>query len=112
MMESASSIEIIPNKLEFWTVNEAFHPPSDSKKLFFCVDPSSVYTSFFADFGPLDLGLTYTFCTQLSEKFREAEISKKVVIFHTPSHPHRRANAGVLICSFLVGQKIFCPSFK
>ena len=63
------------------------------KYVFINTDDSLVYTAFFADFGPLDLGLTYSFCQQLQEAMRSASSSKKSVIQICSNHPHRRANA-------------------
>jgi hypothetical protein len=58
-----------------------------------------VYSSFFADFGPFDLGLTYKFCVELHEAINS---SSKPVLYNATNHPHTRSNSAVLICAYLV----------
>ena len=65
-------------------------------------DNTLVYTAFFADFGPLDLGLTHTFCLQMQEALHAASIAKKAVLQCCGTHPQRRANAAVLLLSYLI----------
>lgn len=64
----------------------------------FYADKSLVYTAFFADFGPLDLGLTAKFCRQLEEKMK----LRRPILFVASDHPQLRANSAVLICAYLV----------
>jgi cell division cycle 14 len=69
----------------------------------FTNDPSLVYTAFFADFGPLDLGLTCKFCQQLHEVLTTAQEQKKSVVYFVGSNnEHKRANGAVLILAYLV----------
>ena len=65
-------------------------------------DKLMIYTSFFADFGPLDLGLTYKFCTQLEEALRRANNADKKVLYRVSDHPHKRSNSVAMLCGFLV----------
>ncbi len=72
-------LEIIKKRLYFVEVSEGFQPPAaappmqDSRSpnpnpagaagpIYFTTDRTLCYTAFFADFGPLDIGLTYQFC--------------------------------------------------
>lgn len=75
--------------------------------------------AFFADYGPLDLGLTYTFCKDLREKLNSlakftdrsniidgnGRKSAPAVYYYCSKHPHRRANSAVLLLAYLVGSK-------
>ena len=85
-----------------------FHPEdggpnkNSANYVLFTNDKSLVFTSFFADFGPLDLGLTYKFCTQLCETMVKAKDKGKPVLYSCSSHPHHRSNGAVLICAFMV----------
>ena len=51
-------------KLYFLASDEVSRPhfQNPQKCMYMCTDTTLIYTAFFADFGPLDLGLTYTFC--------------------------------------------------
>ena len=85
-----------------------FHAEDDSpgknspSYLLFTNDKSLVFTSFFADFGPLDLGHTYKFCTQLIEVMAKAKEKGKTVLYSCSSHPHHRSNGAVLMCAYMV----------
>ncbi len=65
-------------------------------------DKTLTYTAFFADFGPLDLGLTYKFCVQLQEAMFRAEREHKSVLYVSSRHPHKRSNSGVLLMAYMV----------
>lgn len=95
-------LEIIPNKLFFQCVEPGFQPPPPTPLVtYFTPDDKLVYTAFFADFGPLDLGLTYTFCHQLETLIASKDEAGSVIVF-TSMHPHRRANTATLICAYLI----------
>jgi cell division cycle 14 len=76
----------------------------------FTNDPSLMYTAFFADFGPLDLGLTVKFCQQLHETLTTAQEQKKAVIYFAGSGAQQRANSAVLILAYLVSSLSFIVS--
>ena len=65
-----------------------------------------IYTAFFADFGPLDLGITYRFCNLLSEQMRHAKEHRKPILYHAGNHPHIRTNSIVLLGAYLVSNII------
>ncbi|KAG5179341.1 dual specificity protein phosphatase [Tribonema minus] len=69
---------------------------------FFCIDNELVYWNFFLDFGPLSLGQLYRFCQGLNTKLRDASLRDKVIYFYSGVHPHRRANASLLITAWTV----------
>jgi cell division cycle 14 len=73
-----------------------------SQYIYFTNDKSFVFTSFFADFGPLDLGHTHKFCTQLQETMTKAKDKHKAVVYSCSNHPHHRANGAVMICAYMV----------
>eukprot|EP01041_Mallomonas_annulata_P009599 gene9599-19951_t len=96
------SIPILKDKLYFLCTSEDFKPPTSNKHIYFSTDKTLIYTAFFADFGPLNLGLTYQFCTLLDNHIKTAAQFDKIVIYYCSNHPHRRANSAVLICAYLV----------
>ena len=104
------AVEIIEKKLFFLVADD---PPSEEKAhgsssatggraiiLSYDLDESLIHSSFFADFGPLNLGKTAAFCTHLDSLLRRP--GGAPVIFHVASHPHKRSNAAVLLCSYLI----------
>lgn len=78
------------------------NPPANRSGLeYTCfVDSSLVYTAFFADFGPLDLGLTYKFCKGLQDHI-QAHSDRPACFFYGETE-HSRSNGAVLILAYLV----------
>lgn len=91
----------ITNGLYFLMTEENFKPPASAKFLYFSSESTLVYTAFFADFGPLNLGLVCTFCHSLSDVISSASKSGKQVVYYATS-PHHRSNSAVLICAYLI----------
>lgn len=116
--EEVERIEIIPGKLVYMTVPEGVTPTRQHEHdILFCTDTSLVYTAFFADFGPLDLGLTFKFMQECEKHMKrlgyyppqtgaaavEAEAgSNGTVIYYSSNHPHRRANSIALVMAFCI----------
>jgi cell division cycle 14 len=103
------AMQILPNQklpapLYFLVAPENFSPPSSTTTLYLCTDESLQYTSFFADFGPLDLGLTYKFCKSLATLMAEAQKTNKSVVYYCKDDEarHYRTNSAVLLCAYLV----------
>ena len=90
------------DSLYFLNVDENFKPPQSDRYLFFTTDNTLVYTAFFADFGPLNLGLTYQFCQLLENHLKLNSSNSKIVVYYCANHPHRRANSAVLLVAYLV----------
>lgn len=94
-------------------------PGSNTHDLSISADADLQYTAFFADFGPLNLGLTVRFCQRLDRLILQAEQQRGTrggggiggkeketlagpVVCYCADHPHRRANTAVLLCAYLV----------
>ena len=89
--------------VRFGRLDEAtIETKNDVKYLHFFNDKSCVYTSFFADFGPFDLGLTYKFCIKLQNVMNKAQKESKIILFHINEHPHQKTNSIVLLLAYLV----------
>ena len=67
---------------------------------FFSIDSTLVYWNFFLDFGPLNLGQLYRFCSTLNSKLQADRHKRKVVYYFSSTHSHRRANAAFLISAW------------
>jgi cell division cycle 14 len=92
-------IEIISDKLYFLCSIDDFKPPH-TPDIYFSTDSTIVYTAFFADFGPFNLGSIYQFCEILDNYMKTSNDNK--VIYYCSNHQHRRANSATLICAYLV----------
>lgn len=69
---------------------------------FFSVDTELVYWNFFLDFGPLNLGQLYRFCTKLNMKLASKQYANHVICFCSDKTPAKRANAMFLICAWQI----------
>ena len=88
------------DKLYFVTLRQI---PSDTNSAhFFCIDNSLVYEPFFADFGPLNLGRLYRYCTTLESKLNSSQYAGKRIYHYTSPGQHKRANAAYLISAHAV----------
>lgn len=96
----ADAVEVIPNKL-YWTTLHTV--PSNTAKLhFFTIDNVLVYEPFFADFGPLNLALTYKYCKLVEAKLKDPILADKRIIHHCSHDPKKKANAAYLVCAYQV----------
>jgi cell division cycle 14 len=93
-------IEIMKGKL-YW-VSSAKPPRGIGKAFFFNVDKDLKYYPFFKDFGPLSLGQTYRFVTELRKLLRLPAYRDCPIYHHTSTNPEKRANAAFLICAFQI----------
>jgi len=92
--------EIIPNRLYWISDNKK---PSGVKGAFsFCVDDNLVYSPYFSDFGPLNLGQTYRFITGLQDILKNDKYKDVVIFHHTSKDSSKRANAAYLMGAFMV----------
>ena len=67
---------------------------------YFIIYKDLVYEPFYADFGPLNLGMTFRFVTEL-DKLISGDAYKNYMIFHyTSLDSAKRANAAFLMCAY------------
>lgn len=64
------ALEIIPRRL-YWLSVPSQHKLRTTDSVYLFLDNHFVYEPFFADFGPLNLGMVYRFCQFLEKKVRE-----------------------------------------
>ncbi|KAL3139625.1 hypothetical protein ABBQ38_003941 [Trebouxia sp. C0009 RCD-2024] len=98
-MVVVQAVEIIPGRLymaALRTVDGLQRSGIASGSITYCIDSELVYEPFYADFGPLNLGLTYRFCQKTQANLQEGERQHKPVYFCCGSTAHQRANAAVL----------------
>jgi len=94
------SIEIIKDKL-YW-ISDKNPPKNQPNAFFFNIDNDLVYEPFFADFGPLDLGKSYRFVTELEKLLQDQNYSKSKFYHHTSLDNAKRTNAACLMGAFQV----------
>lgn len=97
---AASSIEIIANKL-YW-ISDKTPPRNQKNSYYFCIDEDLVYQPFCNDFGPLNLGMTYKFCSELEKLLKRSSSSTFKIFHYTSLNPAKRANACFLMGAFQV----------
>ncbi|XP_072500235.1 dual specificity protein phosphatase CDC14A isoform X7 [Notamacropus eugenii] len=59
-------------------------------------------SSFYADFGPLNLAMVYRYCCKLNKKLKSYSLSRKKIVHYTSFDQRKRANAAFLIGSYAV----------
>ena len=94
------SVEIIKERL-YW-VSDKNPPKNQLNAFFFNVDNDLVYEPFNADFGPLDLGKTYRFVTELDKLLQDPKYAKSKFYHHTSMDSAKRVNAAYLMGAFQV----------
>jgi cell division cycle 14 len=75
-------------------------PADTATEHFFSTDETLVYERFFADFGPLNLGMLYQYCALVRGKLEKEK--ERRVIHVCSTHEHMRANAAYLIGSYMI----------
>lgn len=92
--------EIIKDRLYFCTSKSA--QPSTAKHIFINTDEELRYEAFYADFGPLNLGNTYLYCTKLFQLLTDAKYKGAVFYHVTGTDMFKKPNAAFLIGAFSV----------
>jgi len=100
-----TAVEIVEDRLYFISLKGrpsqdiSYRRDSDGTKRqihYFCIDHELVYWNFFLDFGPLNLGQLYRFCTKLNQKLMT--LPNHIICFYCNNAPAKRANAVCLVC--------------
>eukprot|EP00577_Skeletonema_sp_RCC1716_P005916 CAMPEP_0113418648 /NCGR_PEP_ID=MMETSP0013_2-20120614/26327_1 /TAXON_ID=2843 ORGANISM="Skeletonema costatum, Strain 1716" /NCGR_SAMPLE_ID=MMETSP0013_2 /ASSEMBLY_ACC=CAM_ASM_000158 /LENGTH=625 /DNA_ID=CAMNT_0000305915 /DNA_START=239 /DNA_END=2116 /DNA_ORIENTATION=+ /assembly_acc=CAM_ASM_000158 len=114
------AIEIIPNRLyyaplKYFPTSEygsssddeetgRHHTPSQKHKKkkihYFSIDSELIYWNFFLDFGPLNLGQLYRFCSKLNAKLSSPQYKDCIICYYSGAKGEQRANASYLICAW------------
>lgn len=100
MQAGSKKIEILKDKL-YW-LSDAKTPRGEGQAFFFCIDEDLVYQPFFKDFGPLNLGNTYRFVTELEKLLTNKDYAKSKIIHYTTLDVAKRANAAYLMGAFQI----------
>eukprot|EP00127_Corallochytrium_limacisporum_P004039 Clim_evm88s156 gene=Clim_evmTU88s156 len=103
------ALEIVPGRL-YW-VSFRGYPRTTEDTIFFSIDDTLCYEPFYTDFGPLNMGLLYRYCSILEGKFRTAAMKSprasrsaptKKIYHYCGTTPQRRSNAACLMAAFCV----------
>lgn len=105
MNAQAPTVEIIPGRL-YW-ISDTTPPRNRPNSYYFCIDNVAsiqelVYEPFCNDFGPLNLGMTHKFCTELERLVSNEEYIRYSIFHYCSLHPHKRANAAYLMGAFQI----------
>ncbi|XP_060899809.1 dual specificity protein phosphatase CDC14AB-like [Labrus mixtus] len=92
--------EIIKDRLYFSTLH--IKPKTTANTHYFSTDEEFIYESFYADFGPLNLGMLYKYCCKLNKKLKSFTMYRKKLVHYTSNDQKKRACAAVLIGGYSV----------
>jgi cell division cycle 14 len=98
--QSEKVAEIIPNRL-YW-VSDSKRPTGYKNAFTFSVDDQLIYSPYFSDFGPLNLGQTYRFVTELQKLLKDEQFKSCAIFHHTSRDTSKRSNAAYLMGAFQV----------
>lgn len=98
--DHTEAIEVIPDRL-FWVSLHSV-PKSTGKLHYFSIDTRLVYEPFLADFGPLNLAMTFRYCKMMEAMLKDPTLSDKKIVHYCSNDPGKRANAAFLICAYQV----------
>jgi len=96
----SNAVEVIPGRL-YWTEVKAV-PSNTQNSHFFSIDKILVYDPFFADFGPLHLGMIWRYCKMLDTLLADPRTVNKRIVHCCSQNSQKRANAACLICAYQV----------
>jgi len=97
---SSSCVEIIKNRL-YW-VSDKKPPMGNAEDVSFNIDKKLTYDPIVNDFGPIDLGKTYRYVTELEELLKNPSYSKVKLYHHTSTDNNKRTNAACLMGCFQI----------
>ncbi|CAJ1087351.1 LOW QUALITY PROTEIN: dual specificity protein phosphatase CDC14AB-like [Xyrichtys novacula] len=98
--EPWAASELIKDRLYFATLH--VKPKNTANTHYLSTDEEFTYESFYADFGPLNLGMLYRYCCKLNKKLKSFTTSRKKLVHYTSNDQKKRANAAVLIGGYAV----------
>ncbi|CAG9792734.1 unnamed protein product [Diatraea saccharalis] len=88
--------EYIKNVLYFATVRQGKLVKNTVDTHYFCIDNELIYENYYSDFGPLNLGCVFKYCTILNEKLK-LYFNKQVIVHYTSVEPNKKANAAFVL---------------
>ncbi|CEL93223.1 unnamed protein product [Vitrella brassicaformis CCMP3155] len=97
--ELQKAIAVIPSRFYWLEVARQPRQLVTPSAVYFSIDQEFLYEPFFADFGPLNLGMVYRYCRLLELYLQEhCEKSRKVLVhFTNMEDPAKRANSVFLV---------------
>ncbi|KAK0539339.1 cell division control protein 14 [Tilletia horrida] len=83
------------------------HKPKLKHWEWLIVDNDLPYLSFFDDWGPLNIGMLWRFCTHIHQWLMDPDCAHKNLVVYTSNDPHKKANAALLMALWaLVIEKV------
>lgn len=96
----SKSVEIIKDRL-YW-ISDHSQPKNDSTSFFHNIDRELTYQAFSSDFGPLDMGKTYRYITELEKILNNSTYANSKIYHFTSMDSAKRANAACLMGAYQV----------
>ncbi|KAJ2940855.1 hypothetical protein O0L34_g10116 [Tuta absoluta] len=91
--------EYVRNLLYFATTKPGKVLISTADVHYFSIDDELVYENYYCDFGPLNLGCVYKYCSILNEKLRQHQ-NKEIVVHYTSCDVKKKSNSAFLLGCF------------
>lgn len=98
----AELVDFIDGRLSWTTLLTGPAPKDTQRSHHFTVEGTLCYEPFLADFGPLNLAMTYRYCKMVEEKLNDPSLHFKRIVHYVSSDPKEKANAAYLICAYMV----------
>ncbi|KAI0034409.1 protein-tyrosine phosphatase-like protein, partial [Vararia minispora EC-137] len=73
---------------------------ADAKYYYFTIDDQLVYSSFFRDWGPLNLAMVYKCCLYIHQLLVDEELSSYRIVLYASDNAHLKANAALLMALY------------
>jgi cell division cycle 14 len=100
MTTRENSWELIVDRFYFQILE--VKPLSTDRYHYFTIDESLIYLPFSRDFGPLNIGKLYRFCSLLVDKLNDDQMREKILVHYTTHEMGKKENAAFLVAAWAV----------
>ncbi|KIK36149.1 hypothetical protein CY34DRAFT_538099 [Suillus luteus UH-Slu-Lm8-n1] len=77
-------------------------PDDDAIYYYFTIDDQLLYTSFYQDWGPLNLAMVYKACLLIHGLLKDEDLSAHRLVLYSSDDPRRKANAALLMALYML----------
>eukprot|EP00040_Diaphanoeca_grandis_P016743 m.86767 g.86767 ORF g.86767 m.86767 type:complete len:505 (+) comp26000_c0_seq1:175-1689(+) len=96
------AICFIPDRLYFVSLRSKPVRMETKSHHFINIDDTFIYHNFYHDFGPLNIGIVFRYCTFLNDILNSNQYKGKKIVHCTCSNTMKRSNAACLIASYAI----------
>ncbi|KAJ8583015.1 phosphatases II [Rhizopogon salebrosus TDB-379] len=77
-------------------------PDDDAIYYYFTIDDQLLYTSFYQDWGPLNLAMVYKACLLIHGLLKDDDLGSHRLVLYSSDDPRRKANAALLMALYML----------